>query len=533
MKIKSLLFQIILLGAAVSSFSKTPALTKAGKIETFEIENVFNWIDNSSSFFDENGAHGLRKANSGDLFSNGIGLKQQLNVENQKAITVTFQIPDYDHSTRNLIQNHVPNTKIENGASEDRPYDIYLLNVNTGFYAIYRLWSGNSSIIGENSSYIQFCETKTSPWETYEGGDVSGVFTNGSSFTLSFDTKNYLSIKCDWKEEGEQMVPFHDLGNIGSKKTQYLDFMKANFSKAQEIEFWFAHQKLEENTYNEVVVQEINGQSLKVIDNEFDDIIAPIVAPIHESSNDAKYEIGAEYTLRLEKYYLDPSTKADFYVRPSSDATCSIDTLINNSKLLGKLTSNENWEELGEIDTSSSLIKKIVFNKEGLWDLKLEVKDEARNIAYSPLYNIKVIKGYSIQLMGEVPSTAKTNQEIILPKAIASDASGIEREVTITVEDSLGNILPVNDYKFTPKTVGIHYVVYSSSYVENGITYKANKVEREIIVTKGEDAPINDNKDNYNSTLIIALSVTGSILVVATCSFFVIKAILKKRKGNK
>ena len=530
MKTKLLLQTLLIGGLFFNINNNISSVYKAASIDTFEIENVLNWINVSNSYFDKDGAHGIRNSTD-NLFDNGIGLKQQLNVEENKVATITFQIPDYDHESRELRENHVSNKKIEDGVSVDRPYDIYLHNVNTNYHAIFRIWSNNSSVKGENSSYIEFCESETSSWETYPGGDISGVFTNGSSFTFSFDTTNFLSIKCDWKDQGEQMVPFHKLGNIGDKETQYLNFMRSKFSKAQDIEFWFAHQKLEPNTVNEVVIKEVNEQPLSVVDNKFDDTKAPIVAPIHESSNDVKYELGAEYTMRLEKYYNDPSTKANFYVRPSSDVTCSIDTLVENSTLLGKLSTETEWKKLGEIDSSSSLIKRISFDKPGTWDLKLEVKDNANNVGYSPIYNIEVVKGYSISLLGTIPETGVTNQEITLPKAIATDANDVEREVKVTVEDSLGNTIEVNDYKFIPTSVGIHYVIYSSSYTENNVTYSANKVEREIIITKGEEKPNEDNKDNNSTTTIII--VVSSIVVVAIGAFLIVKFASKKRLGNK
>lgn len=523
-----LILKTMLIGGLFLNMNNALSVCKAAPIDVFEIENVLNWINVSNSYFDENGAHGIRNSTD-NLYDNGIGLKQQLNVEESKVATVTFQIPDYDHESRELRENHVSNKKIDDGASVDRPYDVYLYNANTNYYAIFRIWSSNSSVIGENSSYIEFCESETSSWETYSGGYISGVFTNGSSFTFSFDTTNFLSVKCDWKDEGEKMVPFHKLGNIGDKENQYLNFMRSKFSKAQEIEFWFAHQKLETNTVNEVVIKEINGQSLSVRDNKFDDIKAPIVSQIHESSNDAKYEIGAEYTMRLEKYYNDPSTKADFYVRPTSDATCAIDTLVENSTLLGKLSTETEWKQLGEIDATSSLIKRISFDKPGIWDLKLEVTDNANNVGTSSVYNIEVVKGYSISLLDDVPETGVTNKEIILPKAIATDAKGIEREVKVTVEDSLGNTIEVNDYKFIPTSVGIHYVIYSSSYTENDVLYSANKLEREIIITKGEEKP---NRDSNNKSTAIIISVT-SLAVIAIGAFLIIILSHHKRLGNK
>lgn len=488
----------------------------AAPVAAFEIENVFNWIDVTNSFFDANGAHGIRKANPSDLYSNGIGLKQQLNMEKGKSATITFQIPDYDHNSRALIDGHRDCTK---------PYDIILYNVDTNFNARFRLWVENSSIVGQESSWIEFCESKTSEWETYSGGYVSGVCTNNSSFTFSFNTTDFFSMKCDWKEPDQQMVKFEDLGDIGSKKQQYLEFMQTNFGFASEIEFWFAHEQLAVNTVNEVVLKEVNGQSLSVIDGQFDDIVAPIVAPIHFSDPAKTFSIGTEYTMRLEKYMNDPSTKADFFVRPSSDVTCSIDTLVETSKLMGKAPGSDEWKQLGEVDPSSSMIKKISFDKGGEWQLKLTVADGADNIGESPVITVNVVKGYSITLNGEVPSSGKTNQEIVLPTATAEDENGVSRPVTITIEDSLGTITKLESNRFTPQTVGIYYVTYNSSYEEGGVTKKASPIEREIIISKGEE-PTPASKDFGG--IIIAASIVGGVLLIGGVTFIVIK----KRKGK-
>lgn len=473
---KELIFSILLL-PLLANTNITTLKANDNTIETIEPANVLNWIDSEASFYDENGLHGIRNYNESDPYANGIGIKQQFNVKNGNA-KVAFQIPDYDDKTRTLLEGHV-NASV--------PYDIYLVNVNTGFTSIFRIWSSNSSKENEQSSYIQFCETETSSWETYSGGFISGVCTNDSSFTISFDTTNYMSFNCEWKEN--KMTPFHELEEIGSKKEQYLNFMEKNYKNATQIELWFAHQTLEVNTKNEVVFQEINNQSFilnenkKLIDNN-----APLVSDIHLTDENLKMSKNTEYTMRVEKYLNTPNTKADFYVNPTTDFGSVIDDLVASSKVKIKKENESEYSYVGEVDVQASLIKKIVFPDVGKYEMVLEVSDMANNVSLSKPLIVNVVKGYDITLLDEVKDIGKTNEEFILPLSVASDENNITREVKVVVEDPIGNEVEVKDNKFIPLTQGVYYITFYSSYIdENNVIHEAKKVVREVIIVKGQE----------------------------------------------
>ena len=491
------------------------AETKA--INPIEIDNVFNWISTSDSGFQKDGAHGVRKYDSNDKYANGIGIKQQFDVSNNQIASVEFQIPDYDDETRTLLENHT---------SISIPYDIFLINVDTGFNTRFRIWSSNSTNPGETSSWMEFCEQETSNWETYSGGYISGVFTNNSSFKISFDTTNFFSGYCSWLDE---MVPFHKLGEIGNKEEQYLSFMQKHYGDATNIEFWFAHSELEADTINEVVIKNINGQTMCLNDDGMlEDNVAPCIPAIQKSTEQV-YTKNTEYTLRIEKWLHSPNTSADFYVRPIMDFASVADDLVTNSKLRVYHNDEETFSYVGNVDTTSSLIKQISFPNTGKYKLVLEVTDLAGNIGLSDPLEIEVTKGYDIVLDGEFPTVGYTNQEIILPTATATDKNNVQRSVTIKVEDPIGNEITVENNKFTPTSIGIYYVTYSSSYIEDDVTYNASQIEREIIVSKGK--PSEDDKPNNtpktNTGLIIGASVGAVIVVAGLILTFVI---IKKRK---
>lgn len=481
---------IILLAIFIVLFTNNVNAAENENIDPIQIENVFNWIDMNSSEMTENGARGVRAYNANDPYANGIGIKQQFNVQEGNTVSLTFQIPMYNHTDRTLLDGHV---------DVSVPYDIYVTNVDTGFTSIFRLWVDNSKNKGQEASWIQYCESKTSGWETYSGGYISGVATNGSSFTLSFDKENYLSAYCNWVDSENQMVPFHELGEIGNKKDAYLSFMEENYGNATCIEFWFAHQQLKPGTYNEVILQEVNGQSMKLDDGLMVDNTAPYVPSIN-AKNDAVYTKNTEYTLRIEKYLNDPATKSDFFVHPIMDFASAADDLVEGAKVYIKHSSDSSFKQVGVVDVSSSMIKQISFDKVGSYEMYLEVTDRAGNKGQSPIYQINVIKGYDIVLNGEVPSECYVGSVITIPSAIASDENGVEKEVKITVEDPIGNVIEVVDYKFTPTSQGVYYVIYTSSYVDTeGKTQRAEKVEREIIVIANPNSSNGENNNNENN----------------------------------
>lgn len=492
------------------------------KVAAPGLDTVFNWIDLNDSFQDEKGYHGIRKANEGDLYSNGIGIKQQFNVTNNNKVEIEFQIPDYNHSDRTLKEGHVSATK---------PYDIYLVNVDTGFSSIFRIWSDNTTIDPEKtSSYLQYCESKTSGWETYSGGFISGVFTDESSFKIRYDSENYFSVYRDWEDA---YTPFHNLGDLGAKEAQYLAFMEENYKNATTIEIWFAHQSLEANTANEVVIKSINGQSFLVDeDNNIVDNVSPLVANINTSLVDSKATKNTEYTLRIEKFFNDPNTTTDFYVRPTVDPALSQDELVENTKLKVKHSTESEYTYVGEVDVEASLIKKIVFPKEGQYELVLEVGDLAGNIGLSNTLVINVVKGYDIVLNGEIVATGKTNSTITLPTATATDENGVERAVSIKVEDPIGSLVEVKDNKFTPTSVGIYYVTYSSEYEDElGVIHKSSKIEREIIVSKGnEQVEPGDTEDPENNNSVLLWILIPSAVVVAGGVTTTLILIKKKKK---
>lgn len=499
---KTIIFSVLLLPLLINTNTNTLKASES-KIDLIEPANVLNWIDDNKSYYDENGLHGIRSFNEADPYANGIGIKQQFNIKDNNKAEVTFQIPDYDDKTRTLLDNHV---------SADKPYDIYLVNVDTGYHSIFRIWSSNSTKDGEQSSWIQYCESETSSWETYSGGFISGVCTNNSSFTISFDTTNYMSFSCEWKEE--KMVPFSELEEIGNKKQQYLDFMEKHYKNASYIEIWFAHQMLEADTVNEVVFKEINNQSFakdnenKLIDNQ-----TPIVSDINITDKDLKISKNTEYTMRIEKYLNTPNTKADFYVNPTCDFGSVVDDLVTNAKVKIKKENESDYTYVGEVDVQSSLIKKISFPDVGKYEMVLEVIDFANNIANSKPLSINVIKGYDITLLEDVKETGKTNEEFIIPSCIASDENNITREVKVVVEDPIGNEVEIKNNKFIPTTQGVYYITFSSSYLdENNVLHEAKKVAREVIIVKNDK--VQEEKKGCKGNINIQLISLFALLII-------------------
>lgn len=457
------------------------------KVAAIEPGNVLNWIDESSSYYDENGLHGIRKYNDSDPYSNGIGIKQQFNVENGRKAEIEFQIPDYDEATRTLKENHV---------AASVPYDIYLVNVDTGFHSIFRLWSSNSEKVNEHSSWVQFCETETSSWETYAGGYISGVLTDSSSFKISFDTENYMSFYCSWTDKEDPMIPFTSLGEIGDKKEQYLQFMDAHYKDASYIEIWFAHQSLEKDTINEVVISSINQQSFAVDENnQLLDEMAPVIPNIIINNESAVYTKNTEYTLRVEKWLHNPTTKADFAIRPIMDFASVVDDLVSSVKVKIKGETDSSYQEVGKIDVASSMVKGISFPDIGTYLMIVEVRDLANHIATSDALSVSVVKGYDISLQGTVNEQGKVNEPFLLPSAVATDENNTVREVTIKVEDPIGNEVPLEDRTFIPLSVGIYYVTYSSSYIDDQQQKHAAKdIVREIIILNNDTGSVTPNK---------------------------------------
>lgn len=484
------------------------------KIDPIEASNVLNWIDEASSYYDEEGLHGIRKYNDSDPYANGIGIKQQFNVMGNHSAEIEFQIPDYEDETRTLKENHV---------DASTPYDLYLVNVDTGFHSIFRIWSSNSSKENEQSSWVQFCESETSSWETYSGGYISGVCTDASSFKIKFDKENYLSFYCSWMDKDAQMIPFSELGEIGDKKDQYRSFMEKHYKDARYIEFWFAHQKLEVDTVNEVVIKSLNQQSFIVDENnKINDTCAPLVPEILKTNEESVYTKNTEYTLRIEKWLNTPNTKADFYLHPIVDFASVVDDLVASVKVKIKHEQENEYKEVGKLDEMSSVVKAISFPEVGNYEMIVEIKDLANHVTCSTPLQVKVVKGYDIVLNEEVKEQGKTDEVFVLPTATATDENNIAREVTIKVEDPIGNEIIVENQSFVPNKIGVYYITYSSSYVdENQIKHSAKEIVREVIIVKNET--INQGKKGCNGSM--------NTTFIALLSFASLQMIIKKKKG--
>ena len=511
MKIKklalSVLLSLVILSVAIFG-GMFIFYVSATEVDVPDAGELFNW-ETSAEWTDE-GALATRDYNSADKYAAGIGLRRQFDVSNGKEIKITFRVPVRNHDTREVLAGQTTST-----------IDLSFVNVQTNKRVYLRFWLDGNANLNQNATSVGLCNG-TGTWVgPYIFKDwIKGVATNESSFTIGFNTTEFIKYEIAGGSYGKP--------DYGADKEAAEALLAEYFTGCETLEIWFGRQELQENTKNEIIVMEVNGQSLASANGKINDTVAPIVPDIQEAASDTEYTANNNLSVFCKEWLTDSSDSAAFIVNPCYD-------IISGADLIYKLKvtdADENFEYLGTWNESMRCISDVRFSKAGTYKLQLEVEDSAGNIGISSnALEITVVKGFELILSGQVPSKGIKGNKIILPTATSSDKYGIAHDVNINVQSPVGTAIELDeDNSFVPTTVGIHYVTYASSYVDADGKTQTVKEEYRITVTEEntETPPVkNEGCQGCNGTF------TGSLVVGAMAAVGVFTIFLfKKRKKD-
>lgn len=457
-----------------------------------------SWVDSVS--WEEDGIHNVIDNTAGTTSRfGGAGLTKQFDVTEGKGVKITFRKPIFsgteEDGTRNLNEDMDASAAV----------DIRFENKNNGKVALIRLWCDGASNPNQGATYVEVHDPRGN-WTKYDVGSwITGVATDMSSFTVGYDPEDYLCMN----------IAGGSYGKIDSSTDGYTDFLEEVFADCETLEVMWGRE-IKGGTKDDTVIMEVNGQSLVPdADGYITDNVAPAVPKIKVA--EGEIAINTSYSVRCEKWFDDPSTKAQFAIRPAYDLVAG-----NGLNLKCKISSDDGvtWRETGVYSEAKGMIENVRFSAAGNYLIAIEATDTVGNTTMGTPVAITAVKGFDITLASECPKTGTVGVEIALPQATSSDKNSEAHPVTVAVEDPVGVAVDVVDGKFTPSIAGVYYVTYSSEYEDNGKTVKT-KAEYRINVSAeggGNEEPEDGKGCNGSiattSGLCMALA-TGAIVFAA------------------
>lgn len=420
-----------------------------------------NWVDGVS--WDENGISNVIDNTKGtESRFGGAGLTKQFDVTEGKEVKITFRKPIYSDTETTENGERALNENMDASAAVDIRFE----NKNNGKVALIRLWCDGAKNKGQGATYVEVHDPR-GDWKLYNVGDwISGVATDASSFTVGYNSTDYLCMN----------IAGGSYGKINSSTEGYGDFLEEVFDGCETLEVYWGRE-IKAGTKDVTVIQEVNGQNLIPEEGAIVDNVAPVVPKIKVS--EGEIAINTDYSVRCEKWFDDPSTAAQFAIRPPYDIIAG-----NGLNLKCKISSDngETWREVGAYSFAKGMIENVRFDKKGTYLIAVEATDNVGNTTMGTPAQITVVKGFDITLDGECPGNGTVGTQITLPTATSSDKNEVAHPVTVTVEDPIGMEVTVTDNKFMPTIAGVYYVTYSSEYEDNGKTIKT-KAEYRINVS--------------------------------------------------
>jgi len=425
------------------------------------------WVDSVS--WEENGISNVIDNTSGEASRfGGAGLTKQFDVTEGKEVKITFQKPIYSDTETTEDGKRALNEGMDASAG----VDIRFVNKNNGKTALIRLWCNGAAEKTQGATFVEVHDPR-GDWKKYDVGSwISGVATDASSFTVGYNSTDYLCMN----------IAGGSYGKIDSGTEGYQAFLEEVFEGCETLEVYWGRE-IKAGSKDITVIQSVNGQSLIPSDGKIVDNVAPVVPKIKVS--DGEIAVNTAYSVRCEKWFDDPSTAAQFAIRPAYDIIAG-----NELSLKCKISADNGttWTETGTYSSARGMIENVRFDQRGTYLIAVEATDTVGNTAMGTPTEITVVKGFDITLNEPCPENGTVGTVITLPQATSSDKNETAHPVSITVEDPIGTAVTVTDNQFTPTLAGVYYVTYSSEYAEGGKTIKT-KSEFRINVSAAEPQP--------------------------------------------
>ncbi len=429
-----------------------------------------HWVDDVS--WEESGISNVIDNTSGtESRFGGAGLTKQFDVTEGKEVKVTFQKPLYSDTETTESGERALNEGMDASAA----VDIRFVNKNNGKTALIRLWCNGAADKNQGATYVEVHDPRGN-WTKYDVGDwITGVATDASSFTVGYNSTDYLCMN----------IAGGSYGKINSSTEGYQEFLAEVFEGCETLEVMWGRE-IKAGSKDITVIREVNGQSLIPENGAIVDNVAPVVPKIKVS--EGEIAINTAYGVRCEKWFDDPSAPAQFAIRPAYDIIAG-----NELDLKCKISSDngETWKTVGAYSPAKGMIENVRFDERGTYLIAVEATDTVGNTTMGTPVEITVVKGFDIVLDGACPGNGTVGTEITLPAATSSDKNGEAHPVTVKVEDPIGTEVTVTEGKFTPTIAGVYYVTYSSEYAEGDNTVKA-KAEYRINVSAATGDPSGD-----------------------------------------
>lgn len=472
-----------------------------------------DWIS-GPSIWDENGLTSIDNSGYNVEHQRQSCYQADYNIAGDNSVTLTVSIPIYD-SDGNRLPNRLNHDEsgidyldliiIDIDSEREfriRMQDNYSVNEQTTFYGAY--FTGDPYASPENyGGWIN----------RYVDTPIKGTFTAESSFSFRITNKenaHFAVIAPDgaWKTVGDAADATEETSFNRALNTflEGVENIRINFY------YWATPKVATENDNLAVTYKRINGQSLVPVEGKIVDELAPVVGAA-VAPNTASFSTG-------NSYVFDVTYVSEIF----EDAAAR--------KLVYRRSGQNEWTETGTYDSNSGRITNCRFDAVGTVEVAVKAQDLSGNIGYGEPITIQVIKGYDITVNGEVPSNGTVGEKITFPSATASDSNGVEREVVISVEDASGRSVEMDsENSFVPQTVGVYYIVYTSSYTEDG---KVVSTREEFTITVRAASDVNPSEDTSSPGGLgggaIAGIVIACVIVVAAVAVGIILVQKKKKK---
>lgn len=476
-----------------------------------------NWVD-SVAWEDSGIVNVIDNTNGSGSRWGGAGLTKQFDVTEGKEVKVTFRKPIFSGTETTGNGERALNENMDASAA----VDIRLENKNNGKTALIRLWCDGAKMASQGATYVEVHDPR-GDWTKYNVGDwIAGVATDTSSFTIGYNSTDYLCMD----------IAGGSFGKINSNTDGYKAFLEEVFDGCETLEVMWGRE-IKAGTKDITTVQNVNGQSLIPVEGKITDNVAPVVPKIKVS--EGEIAINTDYSVRCEKWFDDPSTAAQFAIRPAYDIIAG-----NGLELKCKISSDngETWKTVGAYNLAKGMIERVRFDKAGAYLIAVEATDTVGNVGTGTSVEITVVKGFDITLGAACPESGTVGTEITLPEATSSDKNEVAHPVTVKVEDPIGMEVTLTDNKFTPTIAGVYYVTYSSEYTDEGGKTVKTKAEYRINVAvattgdpSGKDPDETDDTDDKGckSSLGGGIAVGGIALLACGAAATVITLRRKQR----
>ena len=456
-------------------------------------ELCYNWAV-GEEYWDERGFTATDTA----IGTRGSSLTYDFDCTNDEIHTLTFSMPLYDNEG-----NLLPTAANKETYGVDYP-DILIRNAEDHNKYLRIRMTDTYTAEEETTLNLVYSYNANPDWkDRYLSVKMAGTFTADSSFTIGLSGKENEQITVLTSDGMMKPIASPDGTEAEREACALINDFFSTVKKA-EIHFigYQTNDKMSEDVRFSITYIDIDGQPMKLFDGKPIDIKAPVIGNVVLPGKVDAFKTGTAYVFDV-----------DF-----------IGEVFENKplrSLVYRKKGAREWISAGVYDAGR--IKDCRFSQVGTLEIAVKAVDLAGNVGYSSITEIEVVKDYEIVLDGEVPETGTTGTKIQLPGATATDKDGVEREVTISVENAYGQEMEMDGNSFTATEPGVYYIIYRSAYTEDGEEI-STKLEYMLTVAQGSGTQASDEPGGgvgcgsvVSASCLLALTGMGiAIAVVAT-----------------